>query len=464
MSNCDLYDLLDHIQKLHFVGIGGSGMSPIAEILHNKGFTVTGSDTNESENLNRVRSCGIPVTMGHKAENIGDAEAVVYTAAVKQDNPELLAASEKNIPIIERAVMLGLLTRRYENAIAVAGTHGKTTTTAMITQVLITGGKDPSAVIGGRLPLLHSNARIGHSQTMVCEACEYVDTFLHLHPSLSVILNIDGDHLEYFGTIENIIASFHKFAGLTSKTLVVNGDDENSMAAIEGITGKTILTFGMGDNNDYYAENVRQNDHYGYTYTLMYQGKALTEIVLTVPGKHNLMNSLAAASACHFCGVAPEKIAEGLHAFTGVHRRFEILGKFNGVTVADDFAHHPTELRATLSAAMQMGFSKVWAVFQPHTYSRTALLMDDFAEALSIPDRVILTEILAVRETNTYNVYSRDLAAKVPNAIVLDSFEKITDYVVEHAQPGDLIITLGGGNIYRCAYEIVDKYKSLTAN
>lgn len=461
MSNCGIHDLLDRVHRLHFVGIGGSGMCPIAEILHNKGFQITGSDANESENLNRVRTCGIPVTLGHAAENIGDAEAVVYTAAVKEDNPELVAAKEKNIPVIERAVMLGLLTRRYENAIAVSGTHGKTSTTSMITQVLITGEKDPSAIIGGRLPLISSNARVGKSETMVCEACEYVDTFLHLHPTISIILNVDGDHLEYFGTIDNIVKSFRKFADLTAKTLIVNGDDTNSMRAVEGITDKTILTFGMADTNDYYAVNPQLNEHYGYTYTLMHKGEKLTDIVLTVPGRHNLMNSLAAAATCHYCGVTPEKIAEGLHAFTGVHRRFEMLGKFNGVTVADDFAHHPTELRATLSAAMQMGFGKVWAVFQPHTYSRTYLLMDEFAEALSIPDRVVLTEILAVRETNTYNVYSQDLADRVPNSCVLESFDKISDYVIANAQPGDLIITLGGGNIYRCAYQIVDKYKAM---
>lgn len=456
-----MHNLLDHIKKIHFVGIGGSGMSPIAEILHNKGFIITGSDANESENLNRVRSCGIPVTIGHSADNVGDAEAVVYTAAVKQDNPELVAAAKKNIPLIERAVMLGILTHRYDNAIAVSGTHGKTSTTAMITQVLITGDKDPSAIIGGRLPLIQSNARVGHSETIVCEACEYVDTFLHLDPAISVILNVDGDHLEYFGTIENIIKSFNKFAKLTSDTLVVNGDDANSLKSVEDITDKKIITFGMNEHNEYRAVNPVLNDHYGYTYTLMHRDEKLTDIVLTVPGQHNLMNSLAAAATCHHCGVTPEKIAEGLHAFTGVHRRFEILGKFNGITVADDFAHHPTELRVTLSAAMQMGFNKVWAVFQPHTYSRTYLLMDDFAEALSIPDRVVMTEILAVRETNTYNVYSQDLVDRVPNSCCFDSFEKITDYIIANAQPGDLVITLGGGNIYRCAYQIRDRYKAM---
>ena len=462
MSECTHHDidLLDKVKKLHFVGIGGSGMCPIAEILHNKGYSITGSDANESENLNRVRKCGIPVTLGHDAKNIGDADALVYTAAVKQDNPELMAARDKKIPVIERAVMLGLLTHRYENAIAVSGTHGKTTTTAMITQTLMTGDKDPSAIIGGRLPLLQSNARVGHSDTIVCEACEYVDTFLKLHPTVSVMLNVDGDHLDYFGTLENIIKSFHKFADLTSQALVVNGDDPNTMESVKELSGRELYTFGMGEDNDYRAVDPKLNDHYGYTYDLLFRGEKVCEIVLSVPGMHNLMNSLAAAAVCHLCGVSPEKIAEGLHAFTGVHRRFEILGKFNGVTVADDFAHHPTELEVTLSAAMKMGFHKVWAVFQPHTYSRTYLLMDDFVKALSIPDRVVMTEILAVRETNTYNVYTQDLVDRLPNSCWFDSFDKISDYVIENAQPGDLILTLGGGDIYRCAYMIVDKYKA----
>lgn len=461
MELTQYHDILDTVKKIHFVGIGGSGMCPIAEILHNKGFEITGSDAAESENLNRIRRCGIPVFMGHAAENVGDAEAIVFTAAVKQDNPELVAAAEKKIPVIERAVMLGLLTRRYENAVAVSGTHGKTSTTAMITQTLLVGEKDPSAIIGGRLPLLQSNARIGQSETIVCEACEYVDTFLHLRPAVSVILNVDGDHLEYFGTIENIIKSFHKFSELTSKTLIVNGDDANSLKAVEGITGREIITFGMNDGCDYQAVDLKLNDRYGYDYTLLFHGEKLCEISLSVPGVHNVMNSVAAAAACHYCGVVPEKLAEGLHAFTGVHRRFEILGKFNGVTVADDFAHHPTELTATLSSAMKMGFHKVWAVFQPHTYSRTYLLMDDFAKALSIPDRVVMTEILAVRETNTYGVYTQDLVDRIPNSCWFDSFDKISDYVIANAEPGDLIITLGGGNIYRCAYQIVEKYKAM---
>ncbi len=452
-------DLLDRVTRIHFVGIGGSGMCPLAEILHHDGFLLTGSDVNESDTLARIRSYGIPVFMGHRAENINGAELVVYTAAVKQENPELAAAREKGIPTLERSVMLGIVTRRYRNAVAISGTHGKTTTTAMLTQLLTLAGADPTAIIGGKLPFLNGNSRVGRSETIVCEACEYVDTFLQLTPAVSVILNIDADHLDYFGTVERIIRSFRQFARQTTGLLVVNGDDENAIAAVRGVEGPRLLTFGFGQQNDY-AVREREPDGADCSFTLARQGEPLAEISLSVPGRHNILNAAAAAAVADQMGVPPEQIAQGLHAFTGVHRRFEILGRFGGVTVADDFAHHPTELAATLAAARQMRFRQIWAIFQPHTYSRTALLMDDFAKALSIPDHVVLTEILAVRETNTYQVSSADLAAKIPGSLCLPSFEEIASYAVAHAQPGDLILTLGGGDIYKCANRIVEKYRA----
>lgn len=452
-------DILHKVKKIHFVGIGGSGMCPLAEILHHKGYELTGSDVNESDTLQRIRSYGIPVAMGHRAENIGAAELVVYTAAVKQDNPELAAAKERGVPTVERSVMLGMVTRKYGNSIAVSGTHGKTTTTAMLTQLCINAGVDPSAIIGGKLPFINGNGRVGHSDTIVCEACEYVDTFLQLTPAVSVILNIDADHLDYFGNLENIIKSFHQFACQTSRLLVINGDDENSRMAVKRIVGPKIVTFGLSPENDYYAENISDAKKAYEHFTLMKHGEKLTDITLSVPGKHNIINALAAAAVADCLGVPAECIAESLHQFTGVHRRFEILGKYNDITVADDFAHHPTELTATLTAAMQMGFRDVWAIFQPHTYSRTYLLLDDFAKALSIPNHVILSEILAVRETNTYHVYAKDLADKVPGSVWFKTFEEIADYAVQHAKPGDLILTLGGGDVYKCANLIVEKYK-----
>ena len=417
-------NLLDTVRRLHFVGIGGSGMCPMAEILHHKDYIITGSDINESDTLARIRSYGIPVHMGHRAENIGDAEVVVYTAAAKQDNPELVAARAKGIPTLERSVMLGLLTKKFANPIAVSGTHGKTTTTGMLTQILIEAGRDPSAVIGGKLPFINGNGRVGKSADIVCEACEYVDTFLQLHPAISIITNIDADHLDYFGTLDNIVKSFHQFCLQTSKRIIVNADNANAMRAVEGITNAEIVTFGRTDKSDYYVTELNEED-----------------------------------TVCEDFTVDGEHIKKALEDFSGVHRRFEILGKFEGVTVADDFAHHPTELSAVLSAAVRMGYREVWAVFQPHTYSRTAMLLDDFAKALSIPQHVVMTEILAVRETNTYNIHTSDLAAKIPGSCWFGSFEEIADYVMTHAKENDLILTLGGGDIYKCANLIVEKYK-----
>lgn len=454
--------ILDHVKKMHFVGIGGSGMCPMAEILHHKGYELTGSDINESDTLERIKGYGIPVSMGHKSENIGDAECVVYTAACKSDNPELVAARERGIPTLERSVMLGCLTKKFMRPVAVSGTHGKTTTTAMLTEVLIEGGMDPSAIIGGKLPKLGANSRVGKSETIVVEACEYVDTFLQLHPVVSVILNIDADHLDYFKTLENIIKSFRQFAKQTSQLLVVNGDNANTMESVRGLTHAKIVTFGMSDTNDYYPTEMNEEDTACEDFTLTYRGEKLGRVNLIVPGEHNMMNALAAAAAAHSLGVEPEKICRALGSFSGVHRRFEVLGNFDGVTVADDFAHHPTELQAVLTSAMRMGYRQVWAVFQPHTYSRTYNLLDDFAKALSIPDHLVMTEILAVREVNTYNVHTSDLAAKVPGSVWFDSFEKIADYVMEMAQPGDLILTLGGGDIYKCANLIVEKYQDRT--
>ncbi|MBQ6387659.1 MAG: UDP-N-acetylmuramate--L-alanine ligase [Ruminococcus sp.] len=450
-------ELLNHIKRIHFIGIGGSGMCPLAEILRSEGFQLSGSDMNEGETLNRMKSYGIPVYMGHAAENIRGAELVVYSAAVKENNPERKAASEQGIPCIERSVMLGVVTRRYKRSIAVAGTHGKTTTTAMLSQVLIGSGFDPSAIIGGKLPFIGGNSYVGQSDIIVCEACEYVDTFLELNPFISIILNIDADHLDYFKNLDNIKKSFREFAKLTTGLLILNGDDENTLDAVKDVELDKI-TFGFGENCDYRAVNLSADKGVHEQYDLLYKGEKLTDVKLIVPGKHNVYNSLAAAAAAHYLGATAHEISENLHKFGGVHRRFEILGTPDGITVADDFAHHPTELTATLNAAMNMGFRKVWAVFQPHTFSRTAILMDDFAEALKIPDTAIISEILPVRETNTYHVYSRDLGAKVPGSVCLDTFEEITDYVCRHAQEGDLILTMGGGNVYMCANMI---YKQL---
>lgn len=456
-------DVLDKVKRVHFVGIGGSGMCPLAEILISKGYEVSGSDVNDSDTLKRIISYGVPVHMSHDASNTDGAELVVYTAAVKQDNPELVAAKEKGIPTIERSVMLGIVTRKYNRSVAVSGTHGKTTTTAMISQILIGSDFDPSAIIGGKLPLIGGNSCVGKSDIIVCEACEYVDSFLQITPAVSVVLNVDADHLDYFENIDNIKKSFGKFAKQTSNTVIVNGDDKNALESVIN-SGTEIITFGFGENNDYTAVMTSPDNTVYDAFDFYYKTEKLCNIELSVPGKHNVYNALAAAAAAHYLGVPPEKISVNLHRFTGVHRRFEILGRPCGITVADDFAHHPTEIKATLTAAMQMGFNKVWNVFQPHTYSRTAMLLDDFADALSIVDEAVILEILPVRETNTYNIYNTDLGSKVKGSVCLNTFEEATEYVCGNAKPGDLILTMGGGNVYMCANMINDKLTALEKN
>ena len=451
--------LLDNIKRIHFVGIGGSGMCPLAEILHHEGFEITGSDAAESDTLARIRSYGIPVTMGHLPENVNGADMVVYTAAVKLDNPELVSAREQGIPTIERSIMLGTVVSKYKKSVAVSGTHGKTTTTSMLTQILTMSGFDPTAVIGAKLPFIGGNSRIGASDYMVCEACEYVDTFLRIYPAMSVILNVDEDHLDYFGTLSRIKESFRRFMEQTSSTIVINGDDHNSMECVEDIRRKQekeVVTFGFGKKNDFRAEITGESSVCD-SFDLYHHNEKIASVTLKVPGKFNVMNALAAAAAAITLGVSPEQVSEALAAFSGAHRRFEILGKPCGITVADDFAHHPTELRATLTTAMSMGFRRVWAVFQPHTYSRTYTFLDEFAEVLSIPDHTILSEILPVRETNTYNIYAKDLADKIDGCVWFETFEEIADYVTKKAKPDDLIITIGGGNVYMCADLILKK-------
>ena len=457
-SNLPVDFNLAEYKNIHFIGIGGSGMCPLAEILNAEGFNITGSDMNDSDTLDRIKSYGIKVFMNHSAENVVNVDLIVYSAAIKDTNPELVYASEHNIPVMERCDMLGVVTSRYNRSIAVSGTHGKTTTTGMITQVLIGSGFSPSSIIGGKLPYIGGNSYIGESDIIVCEACEYVNSFLSLSPAISIILNVDADHLDFFKDLDDIKKSFNKFSKKTSKLLVVNGDDKNSRDVVADIdTNK--LFFGFNSDNDYYAENL-VTAGVSTTFDLMHKGEKLTTIKLNVPGKHNVLNCLASITVASYLGASPKLIAENLNKFGGVHRRFEILGHPCNITVADDFAHHPTELTATLNASMAMGFKKVWAVFQPHTYSRTSMLLDDFATALAIPDRVVMSEILAVRETNTYNIYTKDLADKIEGSVWFNTFEEITEYICNNAEKGDLVLTLGGGNVYMCANMI---YKALEA-
>ncbi len=466
-------DILNGKKHIHFIGIGGSGMYPLAQILNTKGYYLTGSDNNETETLDAVRKMGIPVFVGQRAENIEGADLIVFSAAIMADNPELVAARASGVPVLERSELLGIVTGWYGNAVCISGTHGKTTATSMLTQIFCTADVDISAFIGGKLKCIGGSGRSGSSDTMVCEACEFVDTFLRLYPDTSVILNIDADHLDYFKTLDNIIASFRKFAEKTTNTLIVNGDDENTLKAVEGIQGKEIIRFGLGSENDYHAENIRAVSGLETRFDVYRRGELLGEIVLNVAGKHNVLNALASIAAADINGVEFKYVQKGLAEFTGAARRFEKLGCEKGITVVDDYAHHPTELEATLTAAMGMNFNKVWAIFQPFTFSRTSILLDDFARVLSIPDCALLTDIMGSREKNTYGIFTRHLAEKIPGCVWFPqdetaewddvrkyhNFGQICDYICENASEGDLVITLGCGDAYKIAKMILEKLR-----
>lgn len=454
--------LLEGKKHIHFIGIGGSGMFPLAQILHEEGYYLTGSDNNPSDTLELVKQLGIPVAMGQRAENVEGADLIVYTAAIMNDNPELIAAKASGVPTIERSVLLGIITRCYPNAICVCGTHGKTTTSCMITQILLDGGLDPTAVIGGKLPEIGGNGRVGRSDTLVCESCEFVDTFLKLSPDTAVVLNIDEDHMDYFKTMDRLVASFHQFCSMASKQIIANGDDPEVLLALEGID-KPVITFGWSDQNEYYPLDVTTHKSIHTSFTLMHRGEELGRLDLFVPGLHNVLNAIAAAVAAMEAGATFAQVKSGLTAFHGAGRRFEILGEAGGITIADDYAHHPTEIRATLTAAKEMDFRRVIAVHQPFTYSRTKALLQDFADVLSIADQVVLSEIMGSREKNTFQIYSKDLAAKIEGSVWFPTFEEIAAYVVSIAKPGDLILTLGCGDIYKAAKMIRAKLQQQKA-
>ncbi len=458
-------DLLKGVQKVHFIGIGGSGMYPLVQILHEKGFAISGSDVLEGSIIDSERAMSIPVSIGHSAENVRGADLVVYTAALLPGNPELEEAKRLGIPAVERSVLLGYVSTLFPHAIGVSGTHGKTTTTALVTQVLYDSGRDPGAVIGGKLAAIGGYGRSGSGDEIALEACEYANTFLHLSPFISVILNIDNDHLEYFGSLANLQVAFRQFAQLAHGFVLYNLDDANTRKALEGLAAeKQLVTFGVdSEDADYKAVNLRQHKPSFWAFTPVYKGEEMQEVLLSVPGRHNVYNALAAFAACHLVGCTPAEIAKGLAAFKGTGRRFEFLGTVNGADVVDDYAHHPTELAATLDAAGKMGYRKVWAVFQPFTYSRTKMLMDDFAKVLLKADQVVMTEILGSREVNTEGVYTSQLAEKIPGSVWFPDFDGVVQYTLEHAKPGDLILTLGCGDIYKAAHRMVKSEQGKTA-
>ncbi|NLT58293.1 MAG: UDP-N-acetylmuramate--L-alanine ligase [Clostridiales bacterium] len=434
---------------IHFVGIGGVSMSALAEIMRLRGHAVSGSDLVESSATEQLRAAGVRVDIGHRAQQVEGADLVVYTAAVARDNPELAAARAAGIPLMERAPFLGGILQLYGYPIGVSGTHGKTTTTSMISQILLETGADPTVLIGGTLPLIGHNYRIGQSPYIVYEACEYVDSFLHFRSRITVILNIDCDHLDYFSGIAQIRDSFARFADLTlpGGCVVANADDEQVRLALAGHRGE-VLTFSVEDPGaDVYGRLLEEGPLTAFE--VFEAGVSVGVCRLRVPGLHNVKNALAAIAACRRAGVAFEDLRAPLEGFSGVKRRFEHRGTWPGARVVDDYAHHPTEIAATLRAAQNMGYGRVFCVFQPHTYSRTKALLDDFAAALSLADRVLLTDIYAAREAPDPTIGSEQLAARIENARYCGDMARAMSLLKEELRPDDLLITMGAGDIYK---------------
>ncbi len=435
-------------------------MCPVAEILLSLGYVVSGSDNNDTETFRRIEKEGAKVYLGQVKENISDdVELVIYTNAILKGNEELEYA-KANFQCVERAEVLGALSRLFTNCIGICGTHGKTTTSSMETQILMEAGLDPSAVIGGKLPLIDAYGRYGKTQNFVCESCEFNNTFLHMNPDIAVILNIDEDHLDFFGNLDNIKKSFREFAEKTTKTIVYNGDDENTVDTIKGIEGKKLISVGRNESNEWVAKNINIPGGFYSDYEVYHNGEFVTKVELSVPGEHNILNSLCAFVAAYESGADVESICKGLKEFKGASRRFELLGTYKGVTFADDYAHHPAEIKVTLEAAMKMGYKNVWAVHQPFTYTRTSLLLDDFATVLSIADKCVISKIMGSREVNTIGIKAKDLSDKVPGSVQIDELKDIAEYVCKNAQDGDLVITLGCGDVYKAARMMVEKMKN----
>ena len=434
----------------HLIGIGGVSMSSLADVLWGMGIAISGSDMNRNKNVVGLTEKGIPVSIGHKAENITrEIEFVVRTAAVHDDNPEIIRAHALGIPVFERTQAWGAISKDYSNALCISGTHGKTTTTSMCTHIMMAADKDPTVMIGGTLPLLNAGHRVGHGNTIIMEACEYYNSFLSLHPTVAVILNVEADHLDFFKDLQDVQHSFREFALRTPEDgyVVANLDDASTMATIRDIPRK-IMTFGLSREADVYAENIEflgANSHFD----IMFKGKLFTDVTLHVPGLHNVKNALAATAAAICLGVRPNAVKYGLAGFNGAGRRFEFKGKYNGADVYDDYAHHPGELKALLDTVEGLNYKRCILVFQPHTYTRTAALFEDFVTQLKRPDVLLLAEIFAAREKNTIGISSAALAERVEGAEFYPTFPELEEELKRKAQPGDIILTVGAGDVYK---------------
>ncbi len=444
--------------RVHLAGIGGVSMCPLAEVLAGMGLQVQGSDMSESDTVRQLRAQGIPVAVGHSAENLKDCALVIRTAAIHDDNPEIAGAIARGIPVYERAQAWGAIMQHYQNAVCISGTHGKTTTTSMATHIFMAAQADPTVMIGGTLPLLHSGYRVGRGDTIILESCEYCNSFLNFFPTVAVILNVEADHLDFFKDLADIEHSFHAFADLVPQRgyIISNADDPGAREAVKGLA-HPVFTFGIADPDaDCTAHNVAFHDGCP-TFDVVIRGETYAHVELHIAGRHNILNSLAAASAAYVLGIPGSAVEEGLATFHGAGRRFERKGTFHGADVFDDYAHHPAELHALLTTAQSMGYERVICAFQPHTYTRTKALFDDFVRELQLPDVTILAEIYAAREKNDIGISSQDLAAKIPGAVYCSTLDQVTDQLAELARPGDLILTVGAGDIFRAGEKLLER-------
>lgn len=459
-KNCPIN--FDKIHKIHFIGIGGISMSGLAEILLSKGFAVSGSDTTKSDLTVHLEASGAEISYVQQASNITyDIDLTVYTAAIKDTDPELMASREKNIPTIPRAELVGLIMKSYRHAIGVSGTHGKTSTTSMISHILLADDADPTIMVGGILNSIGGNLRIGHSHTMITEACEYTNSFLSFFPTTAVILNVCEDHMDFFKDIDDIRNSFKKFAELVpADGTVVIGSDIDNISYFTNSLKCNVVTFGSKESGaDVTAENISYDELARASFDLIKNGDMLTHIDLQVTGHHNILNALAAAATALSMGISVASVKKGLESFSGTVRRFEKKGDLNGITIIDDYAHHPDEIRATLSTAKHYPHKDLWCVFQPHTYTRTKAFFHDFAEALSLADKVVFADIYAAREKNTIGISSADLCEEMKKmgkeAYYFPSFEEIEKFLLKNCKKGDLLITMGAGNVVNIGEDLL---------
>ena len=455
------FENLTKYKHIHMIGIGGISMSGIAEILNNFGVFVTGSDCTRSKITDRLSSRGIYVSIGHNTDLVKKADLVVYSAAVKQDDPELITARLNNIKIVERSDFVGYLTRIYKDTIGIAGTHGKTTTTSMVSLCFLEADFDPTIQVGAILKEINGNNRIGNSDYFILESCEYVESFLKFSPKSTIVLNIDNDHLDYFKNIDNVKKAFSKYVALLpfDGLLVTNADDENCLALRSSTEAKSI-TFGIrNEKANFVARNIKFDINGFAKFDVYHNNNYFFDVKLSVPGIHNVLNALACIALCIEYGIDKYTIKSALAKFTGANRRFELLGSYDGINIYDDYAHHPSEILATANALKNKQYRQSWIIFQPHTYSRTKLLLDDFANVLTNFDNIIITDIYAAREANTYNISSMDLVNKIKSlgkdVTYISNFDDIVTYIKHRACPNDIILTVGAGTITELGRKIL---------